>query len=209
MILSISNDYGSDLIAPSSDLRRQNHYTTQSAANHCAKCSSSTTTYLKPWCSGFFSSLILIEARCSSITETGQCYPLMGGRRGSLGPGWTHYLMAPGWPQLTSQLCHLQLVLSTLLHCAPCLPAHLFVLYPPFWASTGSGSSVRRAFITATTSLCPGGIRSARPDRFSAPQSNFFSFWRPGEAWHPCNLGSLTSGFVIIFKTRSLGAQAV
>ena len=53
-------------------------------------------------------SLILIEAQYSSITKTGQCYPLMGGQRGSLGPGWTHYLMAPGWPLLTSQLCALK-----------------------------------------------------------------------------------------------------
>ena len=70
----------------------------------------------------FLLPLILIEARCSSITETGQCYPLMGGRRGSLGPGWTHYLMAPGWPQLTSQLCQLQQVLTAfnLTLCPPC-----------------------------------------------------------------------------------------
>ena len=71
--------------------------------------------------------------------------PLMGGRRGSLGPGWTHYLMAPGWPQLTSLLCHLQVVLKAL-NLTLCL-SHPFVLFPPFWGgSTMSGSSVFWAF---------------------------------------------------------------
>ena len=73
----------------------------------------------------------------------------MGGRRGSLGPGWTHYLMAPGWPQLTSQLCQLQLVLAVL-NLTMCLPCTYLSFIPRFGPPV-SGSLVRRAFITATT----------------------------------------------------------